>query len=288
MPDISIIILTYNSANFIAKLLKSLIAKYNAQIDKGELEIIVADNSSLDDTIKEAKKIERVKVISNGGNFGFAKGINLASKLASGQFLLFINPDTTFLRGDVFKLLEKFKDKRIGVVGGEVLHINGKKEPSCGKFYNFFSTVFLALGLEEKLGIRFSPKKEKFVDFVSGGFMMVRKDLWEKLGGFDDSFFMYVEDMEFCFRVKKQKLKVLYSPEATIKHVGQASSNRSFAIVCIYKGILYFNKKHMGLLSYMLVKMILRFKAIVLVFIGKMSNNKYLVQTYEQALSVSS
>ncbi|MEX2007355.1 MAG: glycosyltransferase family 2 protein [Candidatus Levyibacteriota bacterium] len=287
MPDISLIILTYNSQNYIGRLLKSLGAKYRHEIDNGKLEIIVVDNNSSDKTLSVVKDFEEVRVVENGDNFGFAKGINLGSKKAKGRYLLFVNPDSEFLSGDVFSFVQKFKDEKVAVVGGKILHTNGKKELSAGKFYNFWRVLLLSLGLEENLRVRFSGEKDKFVDFVSGGFMMVRRDVWEKLGGFDEKFFMYLEDMEFCYRVKKHKLKVMFSPAATIQHVGQASSDRSFAIANIYKGLLYFHKKHKGRFSYSFTKILLIVKALLLVIVGKLSNNKYLDKAYSQALKAS-
>lgn len=287
MPDISVIILTYNSSRYIEKLLKSLISKYKKEIEENKLEIIVADNNSSDDTLEIAKKAGTVKAVSNGDNFGFAKGINIGSAHARGNLLLFINPDGEFLSGDIFALSEKFKDDGVAVVGGKILHPNGKEELSAGKFYNIFNVLLLCLGIEQNLGVRFSPDKEKYVDFVSGGFMMVKRSAWERLAGFDENFFMYVEDMEFCYRVKKQKLKVMFSPAATIKHVGQASSDRSFAVANIYKGLLYFHKKHKSALSYFFTKTLLITKALLLVIVGKLSNNKYLYKTYLSALKAS-
>ncbi len=284
MPDISVIILTYNSENYIGKLLKSLSVKYGSEIDSGKIEVIVADNNSGDSTLSKAKEMKNVTVINNGDNFGFAKGINLASKKAKGKFFLFINPDSEFIAGDIFLLMQKFDDNRVAVVGGEILASNGERELSTGSFYNSFNTFLLSLGLEEKLGVRLSPRKDREVDFVSGGFMMVRRDVWEKLHGFDENFFMYVEDMEFCYRVKKQKLKARFSNAATIRHVGHGSGSRGFAIENIYKGLLYFHKKHKGTLSYSLVKTMLLTKAFLLVLVGKLSNNEYLDKTYSRAI----
>ncbi len=285
MPEISVVILTYNSALYIEKLLKSLNSRYEKEIKDGEIEIIVADNQSSDETFNLVSKIDNIKFVKNGGNFGFAKGINLGSSHAKGKYLLFINPDAVFLKGDLFNLIKNI-DSSIGAVGGEIINLDGKRELSCGKFYNLINVVLLALGLEEKLGIRFAPQGLRSVDFISGGFFMISRELFGEMGGFDENLFMYVEDMELCFRLKKKKLKVLFSSDATIQHVGQGSSNRSFAIKNIYKGLLYFHKKHKGLLSYNLVKITLLLKAVSLVMLGRISNNKYLYSTYKQALEV--
>lgn len=287
MPEISVIILTYNSKRYIKKLIESLLLKYKAEVNSGKLEIIVADNKSSDDTLKIARNIKQIKIVENNGNFGFAKGINLAAGNARGDFLLFINPDTVFVQGDIFSLKEKFEDEKIAAVGGKIINTFGKRELSCGKFYNLFNLFFLSVGLEEKMGIRFSPKKDRYVDSVSGGFMMVKNSLWKKLGGFDENFFMYIEDSELCFRIKKIGKKVFFSNSATIEHVGQGSSNRTFAVVNIYKGLLYFHKKHMGFFSYCLAKFLLLLKAAVLVMVGKMSDNQYLYRTYSEAIKTS-
>lgn len=280
---ISVIILTYNSSNYIGGLLESLCSRYKNEIGDKKLEIIVADNGSQDNTIILAKPFKDVKIVKNGGNFGFAKGNNIAAKQASGDILVFINPDSKFTDGDIFDMSDVLKDPKVGVVGGNILNYNGGRELSCGKFYNLLNTFLLSVGLEEASGVRFSPEKEQEVDFVSGAFFAIRKELFEKLCGFDEHYFMYIEDSDLCFRIKKEGYKVMYSSKATIQHVGQGSSSRTFAVVNIYKGILYFHKKYMGVFSYHIVKFTLRTKAILLVMYGKISNNEYLVTTYEQA-----
>lgn len=281
---VSIIILTFNSAKYIDELLGALISQYAQELKDKQLEIIIADNDSKDDTVKRAKEFKGIKVIENGGNVGFAKGNNLAARNAQGDILLFLNPDTKIVEGDIFTLTDLFNDELVGVVGGKILNYSGGRELSCGKTYNWFNVFLLALGVEEMLGVRFAPSKEQDVDHVSGAFFAIRRLLFEKLNGFDDHYFMYIEDADLCFRVKKAGSKVLFSPNATIQHKGQGSSNRTFAVVQIYKGLLYFNKKHMGVLSYGIVKFFLMLKAITLVIYGRISNNLYLTTTYEEAL----
>lgn len=279
MPDISIIILTYNSAHFIENLLSSL--KDFAK----NTEIIVVDNASADETLKIASKFDFVKITNAGENLGFSKGINSGAKKASGKYLLFINPDTVFKKGNLSEMVKIFEEnEKAGVVGGKMITQTGVSEKSAGRFFNFVETIFIILGLDEKVGVRFSPEKETKVDFVSGGFMMIRADLFRKLNGFDEKFFMYVEDMELCFRAKKEGYDTYFTPDAEVSHKGQGSSNRGFAVINIYKGILYFYKKHKNIFEYYLIKMSLCFKALSVYLLGFLTNNSYYKKTYKEAL----
>lgn len=287
MPTLSFVILTYNSSKYIHNLLNSLFVKFGSQLKDGEYEIIVVDNNSTDATLDIIEKNfdKKVHLFKNTENSGFAKGINIGSKIAKGSYLLFVNPDAEVIDGEVSSLLSVFNmHERAGVVGGRILNWQGKDELSAGKFYTFKNTFLLSLGLEEVLRVRFSPKKIQKVDFVSGGFMMVKKDVFEKFGGLDENLFMYIEDMEFCYRIKKKGLETYFCPGLTIRHIGQGSSDKSFAIVNIYKGLLYFHKKHMGFLSFVFVAVLLKTKALTLVILGKLMNNKYLSSTYVKAL----
>lgn len=286
MSTLSFVILTYNSSKYIQNLLDSIFVKYEDSLKSGEFEVVIVDNASSDKTVEIVEKFgKKVTLFKNSENVGFAAGINIGAGIAKSQYLLFINPDAEVVSGDVLDLLSVFKTyEKAGVVGGKMLDWQGESELSAGKFYTTFNTILLALGLENTFGVRFSPKKIQQVDFVSGGFMMVRKNIFEKLKGLDEKFFMYIEDMEFCYRVKKAGFEAYFSPTMTIRHVGQGSSDRSFAIMNIYKGLMYFHKKHMGYASFMGVSFLLRLKAITLVILGKLMNNKYLADTYLKAL----
>ncbi len=289
MPKISFLILTYNSEAHIEKLLESLSGFFDEQIKKGMVEIVLVDNHSQDKTLEKITdyrlKIKDLKIVKNKENLGFAKGINIAVSKSSGEYVVIINPDTQYKGGDIFEAVKLFDaDGKIGVIGGKIINREGKYEKSAGRFLMPFEVVFMSLGLDELFGVRSSPSNIRQVDFVSGGFMIVKKDLFEKLGGFDENLFMYMEDMEFCFRVKKEGLKVLFDPYVEIVHESHGSSSRAFAIKNIYKGMLYFHKKHGTSLSYSLVKIMLMGKARLLVAFGKIVNNKYLTDTYSQAL----
>ena len=280
MAQVSIIILTYNSSGFISNLIKSLISL------KEDIEILVVDNDSSDETVEIAKKIEEVRVYETGKNLGFAKGINFGADKANGKYLLFINPDSVFENGaisDMTKILEE--KEKTGIVGGKLIDKDENSEKSAGKFFGVFETLLLVLGLDEALGVRFSPNKLSQVDFVSGGFMMVRRNLFEKLNGFDEKLFMYVEDMELSYRAKKLGYDTYFTPDTVISHAGQGSSNREFAVINIYKGILYFYSKHKSKLEYRIVKLMLKAKAGAIYLLGRITNNSYYINTYKKALT---
>jgi len=287
MPEISFIILTYNSQAYIEKLLRSLKVHFSESINQKKIEVIMVDNNSSDQTVKLATGFEFIKIIENKENLGFSKGINLAVSRSFSEYLVVVNPDTEFEDGNIFEVIKKFKEnKKLGVIGCRIVSKDGRSEKSCGRFLKTFEIFLLTLGLDEVFGVRSSPLGFAEVDFVSGGFMIIRKKIFEELKGFDENLFMYVEDMEFCFRVKKIGYKVVFDPQVVISHHGHGSSSRSFAIKNIYKGILYFYKKHGSPISYFTVKTVLIIKAGFLVIIGKIINNKYLYNTYSQALKI--
>ena len=140
-------------------------------------------------------------------------------------------------------------------------------------------------GLENFLGIRKSPNTISKVDWVSGALMMVKKSLFEKLSGFDENFFMYIEDMELCFRANKLGFLTYFYPNLGVLHKELGSSNRDFAIINIYKGILYFYSKHKNYIEYIIAKILLVTKAAFLIFIGIIGRSRGLRERYEKALN---
>lgn len=278
---VSIIILSYNTK----ELLASCLASIQRNLTTVEYEIIVVDNASNDGSVAMiSKEFSKVKLIKNSENAGFAKGVNIGAKEAKGKYLLFLNSDTEMLDNHIEQMVDLFRQhERIGVIGGMLLNPNGTMQRSYGKFYTL-AHILLMLIVGDKgelLGQKAVAGKK---DWVSGGFMMIRRELFEKLDGFDEAFFMYVEDMELCYRVKKKGYTVYFLPEVQVHHVGHGSSNRTFAIVNIYKGLLHFYQKHESAFSYTIVRHLLQAKAYVAIFVGKLTHNTYLIKTYKEAL----
>lgn len=292
MP-ISFLILTYNSSSYIYSLLDSLSDKVGNSIRKGEYEIIIFDNASSDDTtdkiskyLKDRKEWDgHIQFVKNSQNLGYAKGINMAAKKAKGDLLVVINPDAELIEADFGLLIDSFEqDKKMAAAGLRLVNLQGKNEKTAGKFYNPLTFLLFSLGLENLFNIRFAPEELMTVDYVSGGFIAIRKETFEQLKGYDEDYFMYVEDMDLCYRIKKMGMKTVYMPSAIIRHAGQGSSSREFAIVNIYRGLQIFYTKHSSLMMQQYVKNLLSLKAALIIFISTALGKRDLVSVYSHAL----
>lgn len=288
---LSIIILSYNTRDLTTLCINSIIKQHKREIIEGEFEIIIVDNASSDDSVEKIKPFTKdyknIQLIENKKNEGFAKGCNIASLGANAKYLFFLNSDT-LLNDSGLNLMLKFLDKNenIGILGARLLNDKGGLELSAGKFLSLINIFFFLLGFERLGIVRFSPKTIKQVDWVSGGSMMVKKDLFEVLHGFDEDFFMYMEDMDFCFRARKKGILTYFFPSIDITHKAHGSSSRTFAIIQIYKGILNFYKKHNSPIEYGIVKILLMIKAVVLFCVGVITGSEYLKKTYSKALEL--
>lgn len=276
---VSIIILSYNTASLITQCLSSVYSN----VKDVPFEVIVVDNNSFDQSVHVIKtKFPKVKVIESEKNLGFAKGVNLGAKHAKGDLLLFLNSDTTFSGQDLEKLVTFLtSNTHVSAVGGKLKNKDGSTSSSYSNFYSL-SEVFKFLFLHPDT--KTHATKPMKVDWVSGGFMLIRKDIFEKFHGFDEGYFMYIEDMDLCYRMSQKGLQIYYYPQAVVSHVGQGSSNRTFAIVQIYKGLLYFYKKRKPGFQYWLVRLMLIIKATFSLIVGIITGNAYLKNTYSSAL----
>lgn len=276
---VSLIILSFNTKS----LLKDCIESVTARIENTEYEILVVDNASTDGTPAMVKKdFKDVKLIQNTQNLGFTKGNNIGAKHAQGEYLLFLNSDTK-LDGEISTAVELLsQDNTIGVIGGVFKNSDGSMQKSFGNFYSLTHVFLLLLGMERLKSPRLASPLE--TDWVSGGFMLIRRALFEKFGGFDEHIFMYMEDMELCYRAKKAGYKVVITPSMSAYHIGQGSSNRTFAIVHIYKGLSYFYKKHKNYAEYLVLRLLLTAKAVFAIIIGVLFRKNYLIKTYKEAI----
>lgn len=278
---VSIVILSYNTSELLKKCLESIFLHL-----KGDFEVIVVDNASKDESVKMVKDtFKKVRLIENPHNSGFAGGCNLGAASAKGEYILFLNSDAEVKNDPFPSLLKTFKDHdNVAIVGGILENYNGSLQRSFGDFYtipNIMTLLFVGESGELK---KYSDEKEMEIDWVSGGFMMAETRHFRSVKGFNESYFMYIEDMDLCYRIRHKGFKVMVNPHARIKHLGQGSSNKAFAIIHIYKGLQIFYRQQRSGLEYYVVKLLLLVKAVVALLIGLATMKRNLISTYYKAL----
>ena len=295
--DLSIIIISYNTEKITIDCLKSIIKSLKNSSLK--YEIIIVDNASKDNSVSSIKKLKseiknrnlKINLIENKENIGFGPANNQAVKLAKSDYLLFLNSDIIVLNASIEKLYNFYKqnEKLFNFLGGKLLNKDGTSQPSCGPMYTLpmiFAHLFLRGDYWELT--RYSPKKIKEVDWISGACILTKKEYFEKLGGFDEKIFMYMEEIDLFYRAKKHGFKVFFYPEAKFIHLGsQSSAGRTFPILQVYQGLIYFYKKHFYKFSLFILIIMLKLKALIGFLIGKIINNKYLTQTYAKAWQIA-
>lgn len=287
--ELSIIILNYKTKDLTLNCTKSIVEQYKKELDNSKFEVILVDNNSEDDSIKafNSLKIKNLQIIESKENLGFSKGCNLGAKYANGEYLLFLNSDTEIKDQGFIKMADYLgQNKNVAILGGKLKNPDGTSQLSIGRFYNLASLFLMLLGFEKKGLLRESPNEIKEADWVSGASLMIRKDIFNKIGGFEKELFMYIEDMELCYKAKKRGFLTYFYPNIMLFHKSLGSSNRSFAILNIYKGILFFYKKHKPNWQYLIAKTMLFAKSKILVSFGKLTGNSYYINTYEETLKL--
>lgn len=230
--DVSIIIVSYNTREMTIDCIKSVIE----QTKQVTYELIVLDNNSSDGSAEAiAKEFPSINVIALHDNIGFARANNFSAKEAKGKYLLLLNPDTVILDHAIDKIVsfaESWKDESI--FGGRTYYGNGKLNPtSSWKKPTLWSLFCFAFGLTVIFkGNRFFDPESyggwqrdtiKNVDIVTGCFLLLKKQTWDKLNGFSPDFFMYAEDADLCIRALEFGIQPVIYPDAKIIHYGGAS-----------------------------------------------------------------
>lgn len=222
-------------------------------------ELILIDNASSDESVKAVKNLKQknITVIANSDNKGFAKANNQGIKIARGKYVLLLNTDTYLTEDSVGECISNLEaDKEIGVISCQLKNKDGSLQPTGGYFPTPFNltTWMLFINHIPFVGQRirpFHPKSSFYtqsqeLDWVTGAFFMFPITLTSRVGFLDEDYFMYVEELDFCYRVKQQKLKVFYLHDHSIVHLGRASGSNEFAIQSEIKNILLFYKKHIS------------------------------------------
>ena len=231
----------------------------------GKFQVIVVDNASRDETtgIINEKKTKNLDFIQNMDNVGFTKAVNQGVKIAGGEYLFILNPDTQLTEGSVERLMKKISsDNTIGLVAPQLRFPDGGIQYSCRRFPTFWNVLTEMTGLSRifhqskllngwKMG-DFDHKMERDVDQPAGAALMVKKDLLNGLGGLDERFPMFFSDVDLCKRIKDMGKKIVFCPDAVITHKGGSTvlGRRPALIASSHLSLIrYFLKHHRGIMD---------------------------------------
>jgi len=266
----SIIIINYNLSYEISTCLDSIYKHLNSN----DFEIIIFDNNSDENSLEVLKsKVQtinanNISLIPHNKNIGFGQACNQAVLKASGKLLFFLNPDT-LLERNIFNEMDNqfgnefFKDKIVGLN----VHQHNAIDYSAGFYPNLLFELLNTFSLGrflEGLYVRFlakSVKQNKIeVDWVMGASLIIPRNLFEIIGGFDPDYFLYFEEVDMCRRVKNKGYSIYYLPQIKVKHIGSVSTKKNyyFFTKLFYKGKLIFLKKHTSSKKFVIFKFLLQ------------------------------
>jgi GT2 family glycosyltransferase len=252
---LSIVIVNYNVKNLLKKCLESIF-KYEKDT---RFEVIVVDNNSSDDSQKMLKTdFPQVKLIENKRNLGFSAGCNQGIKQSQGKYVLLLNPDTELTPGGFKKMIDFMdSDPKVGICGPKMMDQEGNIQFSCRSFPSYLTAISSSQSIlnrifpDNLLSRKYLLKERDHsqiqeVDWVSGSCLLAKREMFEKVGPLDERFYMYVEDVDLCYRAKKTGFSVFYFPPAVvIHHIGKSTQKKKIAmLVEHHRSMYYFYLKH--------------------------------------------
>jgi len=251
--EISAIIVNYNAGSLLSHCVESL---RNCQL---EIEIIVVDNNSTDDSLAPLLVLPGVQVLKNAANLGFAAACNKGIQLASADYLLFINPDCTFQPGTLAELLRPLRDDpKVGMAGGLLINADGTEQAGARRavptpwrsFVRAFGLVRFAdrwprIFFDFHLNKYPLPEQPIEVEAISGACMLIKRQALAEVGEWDEGYFLHCEDLDLCLRFRQKDWKILFVPNAIISHAqGVCGKSRPvFVEWHKHKGMLRFYSK---------------------------------------------
>ena len=253
--DLSCIIVNYNSSNPLQNCLDSVFKT----VQGINFEVIVIDNSEHDPGMQSLKSsFSKVKYIFNHCNVGFSKANNQAAKIAQGDALFFVNPDNILSDQAINSMQSYFcSHSEAGALGPKVLNPDGSLQYSCRRYPTLWTGLFNRYSIlsrlfpknpftSEYLMLDFDHNETLPVDWLSGCCLMVRKKVFEEIGGFDENYFLFNEDVDLCRMINETGKTVIYFPEAMVNHQVSTSNNKTSLKVIAKRhfGMMHYFKKH--------------------------------------------
>lgn len=255
--DLSIIIVNYRTEELTSNCIDSIIKSNTKGLS---YEIILVDNASEDGSVEAIKmRFPEVKVIENHENLGFSKANNIGMEVSKGEFLLLLNSDTIVELNTLKGAIAFISDhKHIGALGCKILLPSGKLDPACKRsFPTPLNGLYHSLNLDMAFpeSTRFGAynltyvdeNKTCSIDCIMGAFMLVPRAVIDVVGMLDEDFFMYGEDIDWCYRIKQAGYQIIYYPEVRIFHHKKASGigkRNPKVIAAFYDSMIIFYNKH--------------------------------------------
>ena len=253
---LSIVIVTYNAIDYVRHCLRSVFEHTQGL----EFEVIVIDNASHDGTPDMvAAEFPQVRLLRQGQNAGFAAGVNRGVSESRGEAVTVLNPDTLLLDNALLTMYRHLKENPdIGLLGPRLLDEDGSVQLSCRRFPSFGTALFNRYSVLTRLlpRNRFSTSylmsgwdhtQTREVDWLSGACWMVARRAFDQIGGLDERYFMYIEDVDFCQRAHRAGWKVVYFPQVSlVHHIGRSTDslpNRT--IVERHRSMWHYYKRYM-------------------------------------------
>lgn len=235
---IDIVIVNWNAGDQLKQVISTISAHHEDLVES----VVIVDNassdSSLSDVESEAATLPfKLQIVRNSRNMGFGAACNQGAALCGSEFLLFLNPDTRIFSGSLVKPLELLRgpgNERIGITGIQLIDENGAISRSCARFPTLRTFAAQAVGLNRipafaHLGTHMSDwahDKSKNVDHVIGAFYLIRRPVFQQLGGFDERFFVYLEDLDLSLRASQMGYSSFFLAEANAFHSGGGTSRQ--------------------------------------------------------------
>ena len=250
--DLSIIIVNYQTFELTRDTINSIL-DYDYPFS---YEIYVVDNASADDSLSRLKDYfkDKVKFIASIENNGFAAGNNQALKQADGKYQLLLNSDTVVWENTLENIYNYMEDNPdVGACGCQVLLEDGNLDKACKRSFPNVKNSFFRLfhiptkSKDDNYNLTDLPDGEIYeIDCLTGAFMFIRKEVFDDIGFLDETFFMYGEDIDLCYRIKKSGWKIVYYGKSKITHLKGASSKKqkSKLIYEFYRAMYIYYKKH--------------------------------------------
>lgn len=261
--DLSVLIVNWNTCNLLERCLTSIYEDAGA----AEYEVIVVDNASQDGSVEMVRKrFPQVQPIANNENQGFARANNQAIRQSRGRYVLLLNPDTEVKLGALGTLVD-FMDAhpRVGAGGARLLNTDGTLQTSCypaptllREFWRLFHLDRLwAYGCYHMADWDLdTPRK---VEVVQGAALILRREALDQVGLMDETYFMYSEELDLCYRLQKGGWSLYWIPQSKAVHYGGQSTRQAAAkmFLCLYQSKLLFMRKHHGCITAQAYKLIL-------------------------------